>query len=209
MAFMASVHAATLAQFDIDVEAPPTDTQTGFLGMTGTSGTDGGITLTITGIGLNETRDRGTNGITPPNPRTPVGTGFEALCTDFRFARSTETANFTVSGLTASTDYILRIWSWDDATTGTVTTNWYQTSIAPGNLVGTHTMVQNNGTLEDLYVDVTVRSDGLGNVDIIGQTASSALIFLNGLEVMTIPEPSAISLMGLGFGALLLRRRRS
>ena len=173
--FTGTAHAAPIAQFDA---GSSNLLASGFEAITqNSSATQNGVTLTNT---HSNTAVRAASALSPAE-----------LYRDFFYNNGT----YTLSGLDASTDYVVTIYNYDnDATTNS---NYYI-----GANDGTPDVISNS-TDSNVVFDLAVTSDGDGEVLI---TVTNARF--NGLEVSAVPEPGSLALMALG-GLCVLRRRRA
>lgn len=139
---------------------------------------------------------------------------------------SPTTNTLSISGLAASTSYVIRIWAVDTRTASGSpvgsTWSWYDTTngFASATLIGTlvqpNTATANNAaflatlTNNNVYsvsATVTSTAGGVLNFGLVNGDSSG---FINGFELSAIPEPaSAAALFGLAaVGAFATRRRR-
>ncbi len=201
--------------FNSDQQGGISPTQIGWLGTDATgNGTDGTYTVSTTAVGGGTIDDR--------DRITGNGGGAEAdMWNDFIFSNdgssgTTKGLEITVGGLDANADYTVTIWGFDASSTGPVrSADW---SVESGD--SATLSFDANGTGPGLPTDLTsnytitlnATSNGSGEIILTGLPSASSGssnhdVFINGLEIALVPEPSSMVLLGLG-GLALLRRRR-
>jgi len=142
------------------------------------------------------------------------------LFRDFVFARpidltSTGGLDLGIAGLNPNETYNIRVWSWDMGSGGTRVSDW--------SINGTPFL--NNYTFDgriypddnnDYQFSIDAAADASGVLLLSGRrdptsvdanSAASFGVFLNAIQVSTVPEPSTYALMGLGVLSFLGLRR--
>ncbi|MEX0777936.1 MAG: PEP-CTERM sorting domain-containing protein [Phycisphaeraceae bacterium] len=195
-----SVSQAAILAVDFNGGSP---TQAGFVQQADNNETFGSSTVQTS---VNDFFDRSNlNSIAQP------GAVFTDLYRDFIYNNQADGfINFTVSGLTPSTSYVVTVYAFDfetgatapvvtflptpsTATTGTSSFVAYTPNAAPT-------------TQHQYSTDLVLTS----TTDVLSFTALanvSASLRVNGFEINAVPEPASLVLLGIG-GLFLLRRRR-
>jgi len=191
-----SAYSATLFDYG------PTTAQTGFTQINTTTGigTSDGISISNNGDGL-EFRDRNDQSKISNNAPTLVDDSQYHLLEDIAFENDATSIVFTLTGLTAFTEYAVVGYGYDaDAANNTAVNDW----TTNGGTV-THSWTAADFTTARFEM-ANLTADFKGEATITG--AGSAIIIWNGFEIAAVPEPSSAALLGLGSLALILRRRR-
>jgi hypothetical protein len=160
-----------------------------------------GVSLSAS-IGNTIANSRDRSGFTSPDA---------LLASDFIQWAGGPTVNITISGLAASTEYEITLWSGDGAA-GQVKTTDHTIAGSSGGGTFRHTSVDaatHNSTLGNQFDLPNVTSTAGGQltytIDYIGGGGSATT--LNGLQLTVVPEPSSATLLLLGLGSLFALRR--
>lgn len=188
-----------------DVNNGPTsivNTQSGWIAATPTNGvtfaTVGGTTLL--------SRDRGTGATDGPGADSTNNN----MWRDFIFVSGSDNTgtkglNITITGLLFSTDYNVRIWSWDDSTSNNPEATWNGNSLTFPNS-------PDPASLNNYVVAFTATTDNMGTLVLQGRGVDeqSNNVFINGFELTAVPEPGSLALLGLGLLTTIefIRRKR-
>lgn len=190
---------ADAALYDVNAGVNSTiNTQSGWIAATSANG------VTYTGVGATiDSRDRGTGNTNDPG----ADTAHSDMWRDFIFANGSnapgEGLDISISGLLASTDYNVRIWGWDDSSNGGRDTLWN----------GSNSLFFGAGpdptSLNDYVVSFTATTNASGVLLLQGRanTTQDHNVFVNGFELVAVPEPGSLMLLPLGI-LLMTRRRR-
>lgn len=188
------------ALLSIDVNGGSSPTESGFIGQNSSGVTHSTIVgdITVSYAGQQGAFDRGDQG--QPNPD---------LYRDFIFDNAGSiTLTLSGPGISANTQYVMSFWFYDSGEGGGRNTSVAGTSGTTGPSLGPF----DPGTAPTGLADPdnvgtgTFTSDGSGNLTFIF-TSSNNRTVLNAFEIDTVPEPSTLTLLGLGALGLLLRRR--
>ena len=191
---------ANAALYDVNNGVSATgNTQAGWIAATAANG------VTFSGAGSTiASRDRGTG-----NTNGPGGdTANNDMWRDFIFGNGSDLAgeglDITITGLLANTDYNVRLWGWDDSSNNGRTALWN------GNLL-TFPSDPDPTDLDDYVVAFTATTNGSGTLVLQGRAVNTGQphnVFVNGFELVAVPEPGSLALALIG-GLLMVRRRRS
>jgi hypothetical protein len=184
--------ASTIA-FDIQSGS---NTQPGFTAVTSFPGTDGTVTLNVDTI-PNGFRDRG---ITAPIDGNP----YAEVLRDLAFWSTTAPITFTFSGLQPNTEYSATTWVFDNQSGNSgknidFTTNGGTISLTTSNL----------SAVGNPYSLANLTADGSGTATIVMDHtggAGGAVSFTNGFELVVVPEPAALVVLGPLLGLMSLHR---
>ncbi len=218
-----SASAAIVYQLDLQKDSQST-TQTGWTASVAPNGgsaatsmpTPAGVTITAGGSGYFQGRAGGTWGAV-----NVTDADWNNLVGDTAAARNGNgTVIITFSGLALNTEHQLTAWHNVSATDSSSFSSGSYTitpSITTGSLVGTATNGQasnikkgSTATAADFNNSIiSFTPDGSGNATVLLTSAStSQFLTLSGVQLESVPEPSASALLGLGGVALILRRRK-
>lgn len=204
------ISTAPAATYLFDFDPDLTDIASGAVGVTNLSspvmGTFGSTNITLTASVGNTTansRDRGAN----TGPASDITRDFIQWATG-------DPITITISGLAANQEYAFLVWSGDLANNQIKTTDHTIAGASGGGTIR-HTSVslaeENAATGTSLhqvtFANVFSTSGGTLTYTIDYVSGGGAAATLNGMQITTIPEPSAALLGGLGL-LILLRRRR-
>ena len=202
----------------IDFQPTGGTVQSGFVAITSNAATNiSGVTFQTTGLFF----DRN------PGFANAGAFTYEDLLDDFAYTNATAgspstapTITLTMTGLAASTDYDLRIWSGDQfACAGTVwdcnVTTTFTTVVGSGAVSSVLFDSSTNPATNNQYSGFgTVMSDGAGAItlNIVGSAPfGQAYTRLNGLSLeqsSVVPLPATLALFGLGLAGLGYQQQR-
>ncbi len=203
---IAPAKAQVLFSLDMNYDLSVNSTQSGWVAVsfpfTANATTTNATNISATGINFSLTtlatgagRDRGGSYTTTPTDYFNVYRDFVSNV-DF----------FSLTNLTPSTDYEIRVFSYDSLLVGTFTSNF---TVTTGTGSGGSVSFTGTPPTTDLQYSLLmpVTSDASG---IITLTMSGSAPRLNGLQLVAIPEPQVWAMLTIGIGAALMiyRRRR-
>jgi hypothetical protein len=191
--------ASTIA---FDIQSAGSVTQPGFTAVTSFPKSDGTVTLDVDTT-PSDFRDRGIS--------APIdGNLYAEVLRDLAFWSTTAPITFTFSGLQPNTEYSAKTWVFDNQSGNNGKNIDFTTSGGTISLTTSNTSaVGNPYSLENLTAD----GDGTATI-VMDHTggAGGAVSFTNGFELVVVPEPAGLVVLGplLGLGSLhrLTRRRR-
>jgi hypothetical protein len=175
-------HGARIAAFDHDLSTTA-HVQSGFQRLIDddTSGpyfaTQNGITLTVSDVPHNRDRDRGTGGGLSGHPLT-------SLLRDHTHPTGSNEVILDLSGLNNSTEYTVRVYSYDRDNNDNAVSSWYKDSVGAGNLLTTSRIRNVQPGNADFQFNLT--SSAGGTLTIVGDGNP---VNFNGLEVFDVAAP--------------------
>lgn len=154
----------------------------------------------------------GSGGVAFPTPGGMTGTAaaeFGGLqsdaATDYIFGTGTNTGTLTFSGLTAGVTYEFTIFSARNTTGGFLTDFSLNGGVAPST-------GQVNAQFNSSAV-VVLSAQAVGTTMTLtakNNSASGGNFYINAVEIVAVPEPASVTMVGVGMvGALALVRRRN
>jgi hypothetical protein len=167
-----------------------------------------GISVTATGFG----GFSASGGIAIPTPGGMTGTAateFGGLqqnaATDYIFGTGTNTGTLTFSGLTAGVTYEFTIFSARNTAGNFLTDFALNGGVAPATgqvnaQFNSSSVVVLSAQAVGTTLSITAKNNNVGGGN----------FYINAVEVVAVPEPASLTMVGAGaFGALCLTRRRS
>jgi hypothetical protein len=159
----------------------------------------------------------GANGVTPstPLPNSPTGGNFVAFDGDPNYNAS---ISQTITGLLPGSTYTLSFWQaagQQNGTTGPTTEQW---SVTFANQTKTSTLMNNvshgwvNWNQQVMSFTVSAQSTGTEVLSFLSQGTPNGqppVVMLDGISLVSTPEPQTCALVGLGLVAIpwFMRRR--
>lgn len=208
----AVAHAAVLS-IDINDRDTPGDTQSGFTALNQDTGGIGAMTTTVGGVTIDVDPVGYVWGNFDRRRADPTDAGAltqSAIYRDFVFADGVGTADtngldVNLSGLAADTWYLATVWSFDDGSNTTRTSDW---TTVGGN--GTQLVADNyqfNGSTlptanDDDRFSFWVRTDSSGEFKLEGRnvTTDDPAVFFNGIQLVTYSKQFFIDIDSTNLG---------
>jgi hypothetical protein len=196
-----NVASASVIRYDVNHEQT-NNTLTGWTAV----GITGGNNVTFGSVGgaIMESRDRGTQ-------NTNTGdTANNDMWRDFIFARNASNGpsgmDIFISGLLQNHNYSVDLWAFDEASDGSRNMTWNGMAL---NIPSSPDPL----SLAQQTVSFFALSDGNGVLTLNGRVGSPqgacCNVFVNGFQVTSVPEPSAIAFLALAIFGIRIAGRRT